>query len=64
VDAPRRKLSFDNGGDFILETRREVEAYLASRRTRVAGHLQLYAKTVVAFALWAASSAASCSERC
>jgi len=55
VDAPRRKLSFENGGDFILETRREVELYLAPRRTRLRGHLQLYLKTVVAFAIWAAS---------
>ena len=49
-----QKLSFDNGGDFIVETRREVELYLAlpadaSRRP----HLQLYAKTFVAFAIWA-----------
>jgi linoleoyl-CoA desaturase len=54
VNTPARKLSFENGGDFILETRREVELYLASRRTRLAGHLKLYAKTVVAFAIWAA----------
>ena len=50
-----RKLSFDKGGDFILETRREVELYLASGRIRVRGRLQLYAKTVVAFAVWGAS---------
>jgi linoleoyl-CoA desaturase len=49
------KLSFEKGGDFILETRREVELYLASRRIRVRARLQLYAKTVVAFAVWAAS---------
>ena len=55
MDIARRKLSFENGGDFILETRKEVELYLASRRTRLSGHLQLYAKTVVAFAIWAAS---------
>ena len=30
VDTPARKLSFENGGDFILETRREVELYLGS----------------------------------
>ncbi len=29
-----RKVSFDNGGAFIRETRREVEAYLSSGRTR------------------------------
>ncbi|MDX6471552.1 MAG: linoleoyl-CoA desaturase [Gaiellaceae bacterium] len=55
MNAPARKLSFDNGGDFILETRREVEAYLAPRRIRIAGSLQLYAKTVVALSIWAAS---------
>jgi linoleoyl-CoA desaturase len=49
------KLSFEQGGDFILETRREVELYLDSRGTRVRARLQLYAKTVVAFAIWAAS---------
>ena len=46
-----QKLSFDNGGEFIRETRRDVEQYLRPRRTRVRGHLQLYAKTVVAFGL-------------
>jgi len=49
------KLSFEKGGDFILETRREVELYLASRPIRVRARLQLYAKTVVAFTVWAAS---------
>jgi linoleoyl-CoA desaturase len=53
--APPRKLSFANGGDFILETRREVEVYLASRRTRLRARIELYAKTVVALVLWAAS---------
>ena len=46
-----QKVSFDNGGEFIRETRREVELYLQSRVIRVRGHLQLYAKTIVAFAL-------------
>src|SRR5437868_14143683 len=55
MSAVARKLSFDKGGDFIVETRREVEAYLASRRIRVRGGLQLYAKTIVAFAVWAAA---------
>src|SRR5712691_2333506 len=55
LSAVVRKLSFEKGGDFILETRREVELYLASRRIRVRARLQLYAKTVVAFAVWAAS---------
>src|SRR5712691_8103700 len=55
LSAVARKLSFEKGGDFILETRREVELYLASRRIRVRGRLQLYVKTVVAFAVWGAS---------
>ena len=50
-----QKLSFATGGDFILDTRREVELYLGSGRTRLAGHLQLYVKTFVALAIWAAS---------
>ena len=49
------KLSFDNGGEFIRDTRREVEAYLACRRTRVRGRLNLYAKSFVAFGLMLAS---------
>ena len=48
-------MSFDNGGEFIRETRLEVERYLARRRTRISGNLQLYAKTVVAFGLTLAS---------
>ncbi len=48
-------MSFDNGGEFIRETRREVELYLQSRWTRVRGYLQLYAKTIVAFGLMVAS---------
>jgi linoleoyl-CoA desaturase len=50
-----QKVSFDNGGEFIRETRREVELYLQSRWTRVRGYLQLYAKTIVAFGLTIAS---------
>jgi linoleoyl-CoA desaturase len=49
------KLSFGNGGDFITETRRDVELYLGSGRTRLRGRIQLYVKTFVALALWAAS---------
>ena len=45
------KVSFDNGGAFIRETRREVEAYLSSKRTRVSGALRLYAKAPVALGL-------------
>ena len=50
-----QKLSFENGGDFMRETRREVELYLSSRRARVRGRLMLYTKTVVALTVWAAS---------
>src|SRR4051794_26340274 len=46
-----QKLSYDNGGDFIRETRQDVDRYLGSRRVRVRGRLQLYAKAVVAFSL-------------
>jgi linoleoyl-CoA desaturase len=53
-----RKLSFENGGEFIIETRREVELYLGSSRVRLRARLELYAKTVVAFALWGVSWAA------
>jgi hypothetical protein len=45
------KLSFATGGDFLADTRREVELYLRSRRTRVSGRIRLYAKTFVALAL-------------
>ncbi len=50
-----QKLSFDNGGAFIVETRREVEQYLDSRRTRIRGRVDLYAKAVVAFSVLIAS---------
>jgi linoleoyl-CoA desaturase len=52
VQSPHsEKLSFDQGGAFMRETRRDVEQYLSRRRTRTSGALQLYAQTVVAFAL-------------
>jgi len=46
-----RKLSFDNGGDFIRDTRLEVDEYLSDRRIRTRGRVELYAKGVVAFTL-------------
>ena len=46
------KVSFDNGGAFIRETRREVEAYLSSKRTRVPAR-RLYAKAPIALGLMA-----------
>jgi linoleoyl-CoA desaturase len=43
------KLSFDRGGAFMRDTRREVEHYLSHPRIRRSGALQLYAKAAVAF---------------
>jgi linoleoyl-CoA desaturase len=63
MSAPAQKLSFEKGGDFILETRREVETYLGSRGTHRRARHQLYAKTVVAVALVVASWATLVSAR-
>lgn len=49
------RISFESGGDFIRETRREVEAYLARGSTRRAGYVRLYAKAAVAIGLIAFS---------
>ena len=49
------KVAFENGGAFIRETRREVEAYLSRGHTRLTGALRLYAKAPVALGLMAAS---------
>ena len=49
------KVVFDNGGAFMEETRREVDTYLASGRTRLWGSLLLYAKAPVAIGLTATS---------
>ncbi len=38
------KLSFDTGGEFIRQTRREVDEYLSDPRTRARGRAALYAK--------------------
>ena len=43
------KLSFDNGGEFIRQTRLEVDEYLSDPRTRARGRAALYAKGIVAF---------------
>jgi len=48
------KVSFDNGGDFIRDVRRQVEEYLADEGVRARGRRQLRLKSVVSFALWAA----------
>jgi linoleoyl-CoA desaturase len=53
VAAP--KVAFESGGQFIRETRREVEAYLADGRTRRWGYARLYAKTPLALGLIAVS---------
>jgi len=55
VKVPAQKLSFEKGGEFILETRREVETYLGSPGTDRRARHQLYAKTVVAVTLVATS---------
>ena len=49
-----QKLSFATGGDFIADTRREVELYLRPR-TLLVGRIKLYAKTFVALTLMLAS---------
>lgn len=53
--ASRARVSFESGGDFIRETRLEVEAYLARGSTRRAGYAKLYAKAPVATGLIALS---------
>jgi linoleoyl-CoA desaturase len=50
-----QKLAFETGGEFMRETRNEVELYLSSGRTRLHGRAQLYLKGVVAFTLLAGS---------
>ncbi|MHB8641533.1 MAG: fatty acid desaturase family protein [Gaiellaceae bacterium] len=51
---PERKLSFENGGDFMRDTRGEVEEYLAGSGVRAVGRRQLLTKAFVAFVLLAA----------
>ena len=45
------RIAFESGGDFMRETRHEVEAYLARRSTRRAGYVGLYAKVPIAIGL-------------
>lgn len=52
------KPAFAGGGAFIAETRRDVEQYLGSGRTRARGLAELYAKAVVAFSVMLGSWAA------
>ena len=51
MKAAASKLAFDNGGAFILETRREVEQYLSRGSTRIKGAVLLYVKAPIALAL-------------
>ncbi len=51
ANVPRQKLSFDNGGAFIRETRRDVEAWLADRRVAARGRRKLQLKAAISFAL-------------
>jgi linoleoyl-CoA desaturase len=55
VSGSAAKVRFSGDGVFIRETRREVEAYLSSESALRRGRRQLYVKTVVAFAVFAAS---------
>ena len=49
--AAASKIAFDNGGAFILDTRREVEQYLSRGSTRIKGAVLLYLKAPIALAL-------------
>jgi linoleoyl-CoA desaturase len=49
----QQKLSFDNGGAFVRDTRREVEEYLSDERVAQGGRRRLYAKALAAVALFA-----------
>jgi linoleoyl-CoA desaturase len=55
MTATAAKVAFDNGGAFVRQTRREVEAYLSHRRTRLTGAIALYAKAPIALGLMAVS---------
>jgi linoleoyl-CoA desaturase len=55
MTATAAKVAFDNGGAFVRQTRREVEAYLSHRRTRLTGAITLYAKAPIALGLMAVS---------
>ena len=51
MSASPQKLSFDTGGAFIRDTRRDVEQYLADRRVRAGGRRRLHAKAILALGL-------------
>jgi linoleoyl-CoA desaturase len=50
---PTDRISFESGGEFMRETRREVEAYLEDRSKRRAGYIRLYAKPPIGIGLMA-----------
>jgi len=55
MTAAEGKVAFNSGGEFLRDTRREVESYLADARTRRRGYLRLYAKAPLAVGLIAVS---------
>lgn len=55
MSAVGAKVSFGTGGDFIRDTRREVDRYLAAAGTQRRGRRQLYLKAAIAFGTLAAS---------
>ena len=58
LEQQQQRPTFDSGGAFLADTRREVEAHLAQRGVAAAGRRLLYAKGVFAFALMVGSWAA------
>ena len=55
AQATATKIAFESGGEFLRETRAEVELYLADKRNRRRGALRLYAKAPIAIGLTAVS---------
>jgi linoleoyl-CoA desaturase len=49
------KVTFESGGAFVRDTRRDAEAYLARGRVRVRGSVRLYTKALVALGTLAAA---------
>ena len=55
MTAQTAKVSFDNSSQFLQDTRREVNLYLAARRTRLKGKSLLFAKMLLAVGLTVSS---------
>jgi len=55
TDAPTTKIAFESGGEFLRETREDVERYLSKGHTRALGALRLYAKAPIAVGLTVSS---------